>query len=125
MKVINTLRRNRRYRMARGQWLALHNVEASQPWKKLNISRSTYFARRKRRKEAIARKRQLHGLAQIKLRDYLTETAPQNSLCLPPAHYSDRYDTILYERGGGNVYECMRDLRMAQTNPALSFPMSQ
>ena len=73
MKAINTSRRSRRYRTPRNQWLARHHQETNKPWEKLHISRSTYFARRKRQRESIARKRETHNLTQVQLRAFLNQ----------------------------------------------------
>ena len=78
MKVITPLRRSRRYRIPRGQWLASHSQEAGKPWEKLHVSRSTYFARRKRQRDAIAQKRAAHELARTQLRTFLT---PLGQVC--------------------------------------------
>ena len=72
MKTINALRRDRRHRMPRRKWLALHHTENDQPWNMLHVSRSTYYARRKRRKEAIRKKRELNSLAKQHTREYLS-----------------------------------------------------
>ena len=78
MKVITLLRRSRRYRTPRGQWLARHSQETSRPWEKLHISRSTYFARRKRQRDAIAKKRAAQKLARTRLQTFLS---PLGQVC--------------------------------------------
>ena len=78
MKVITPFRRSRRYRTPRGQWLACHSQESVKPWAKLHISRSTYFARRKRQRDAITRKRAAHELARTQLRTFLS---PLGQVC--------------------------------------------
>ena len=104
MKVLNALPRNRRYRTPRGQWLAIHHQEVNKPWEKLHISRSTYFAKRKRQREAIIKKREAHGFTQIQLRNFLSKEEKNEG---SPSPLSRTGMSLYYEReeGGGFALE--------------------
>ena len=106
MKVINTFRRSRRFRTPRSQWLARHHQEINKPWKKLHISRSTYFARRRRQREGLARKREEHNFAQAKLRAFLSQegTGTGNTPLTSRTGMSLYYERAL-KRGRGPALE--------------------
>lgn len=106
MKVINTLRRSRRYRTPRGQWLARHHQEINKPWERLHISRSTYFARRKRQREAIAVRRDRHSLAQTQMRAFLIQegTGLESPFQLPRTGMPLYYERDV-EKGENGVIE--------------------